>query len=399
MDIIITPRHLKGTVHAIASKSQAHRLLICAAFADQESMLYCPETNLDITATVNCLNALGASISRTVNGYHIIPVREIPSTAFLPCGESGSTLRFMLPIVGALGIDGIFEMEGRLPQRPITDLQREMERMGCNFNKPSPAELRCSGRLHAGEYHIAGNVSSQYITGLLFAMALMDGESRLHISGKLESQPYVQMTQAALAMFDVDTKGYQVVGNRPFHSPGNISVEGDWSNGAFFLVAQALGNSITVTNLNADSYQGDKAVLPLIEELNKHDHIISSADIPDLVPILSVLSAAKHGATFTDIQRLRLKESDRVASVMDMLSALGIQSVADHSTLTIYPGQFHGGVIDSNNDHRIAMAAAIAASVASSPVTILNANCVSKSYPSFWEEYRNLGGHYEQYIR
>lgn len=398
MDITITPRQLKGTVHAIASKSQAHRLLICAAFADQESTLHCPETNLDITATVNCLNALGASITRQNNGYHIIPVKNVSASAVLNCGESGSTLRFMLPIVGALGVDGTFEMEGRLPQRPISDLQQEMERMGCRFSKPSPAELRCTGRLRSGNYHISGNVSSQFVTGLLFAMALMDGESSLTISGKLESMPYVQMTQDALAKFGVSTNGYHIAGKRPFHSPGNISVEGDWSNGAFFLVAQALGNPVTVTNLNKDSCQGDKAISKLIRKLDRNC-TISAADIPDLVPILSVLAAAKHGAKFTDIQRLRLKESDRVASVIHMLSALCIQAVADDTTLTVYPGQFRGGVIDSNNDHRIAMSAAIAATAADGPVTILNANCVSKSYPTFWEEYRKLGGHYEQYIR
>lgn len=398
MDITITPKQLSGSIHAIPSKSQAHRLLICAAFADQESFLYCPETNLDITATVNCLNALGATITRQNDVYHIIPTNEVPAAAVLKCGESGSTLRFLLPIVGALGVDSIFEMEGRLPLRPIASLQQEMERMGCQFSKPSPTELHCSGRLRSGEYHIPGNVSSQFVTGLLFAMALMEGESRLIISGKLESKPYVEMTQASLEMFGVHTDHFSVTGKKPFHTPGNISVEGDWSNAAFFLVAQALGNTVTVSNLNRDSLQGDKAVLSLIETLNK-TCIISVVDIPDLLPILSVLAAAKQGATFTDIQRLRLKESDRIASVIDMLSSLGIHAVSDNGSLTVYPGKFQGGIVNSHNDHRIAMSAAIAATVANGPVTILNANCVSKSYPSFWKEYRKIGGHYEQYIR
>lgn len=398
MDITITPRQLNGVVHAIPSKSQAHRLLICAAFADQPSILECPETNKDITATVNCLNALGATITRQNDGYSIAPIKEVPDIAVLNCGESGSTLRFLLPIVGALGVDATFQMEGRLPQRPITDLKLEMERMGCKFSTPSPTELRCMGHLQYGDYQIAGNVSSQYITGLLFAMALLSGESSLTISGNLESKPYVQMTQDALAMFGVDTSNYHVTGKRPFRSPGDISVEGDWSNGAFFLVAQALGNPVTVINLNTNSSQGDKAIVKLLQTLERNC-TISVTDIPDLVPALSVIAAANHGATFTDIQRLRLKESDRVASVIEMLSALGIQAFADNTTLTIYPGQFRGGVIDSHNDHRIAMSAAIAATVADNPVTILNASCVSKSYPSFWEEYRKLGGHYEQYIR
>lgn len=398
MDITITPKLLQGTIHAIPSKSQAHRLLICAAFADHQTLLYCPETNQDITATVNCLNALGAAITRTEDGYCVIPAKKIPQAAVLPCSESGSTLRFMLPIVGALGVDGTFQMEGRLPQRPIADLWNEMERMGCTLSRPTPGTIRCTGKLHCGNYAVPGNVSSQFITGLLFAMAIMDGQSYLTVSGKLESQPYVQMTQSALAMFGIPTDSYYVTGKRPFHSPGNIAVEGDWSNAAFFLVAQAIGNPVAVTNLNMDSSQGDKAVLNHIHDLDSYC-TISAADIPDLVPILSVLAAAKRGGVFTDIQRLRLKESDRVASVIDMLSALGIQAEADDKTLTVHSGKFQGGVVDSKNDHRIAMAAAIAATIADGHVTILNAKCVSKSYPSFWEEYRRLGGLYEQHIR
>lgn len=399
MNLTIFPGKLSGCIRAIPSKSQAHRLLICAAFSDRPTVLTCPETNQDIEATAACLNALGANIRRTQSGYTVEPVTVIPATAELNCHESGSTLRFMLPVVGALGVDATIHMEGRLPQRPLSPLWEEMERMGCLLSRPTVNTIRCRGRLHAGTYTIPGNISSQYITGLLYAMALMEGNSCLKITGKLESSPYVDMTRQALAAFGVSTDDYHVTGCRPFRSPGYMGVEGDWSNAAFFLTAQALGNSVTVDNLNFKSAQGDRAVLQALEDLRSGRCTISAADIPDLVPILSVAAAAMHGCEFTDVARLRLKESDRVDSVISMLKALGIHAESTQDTLTVYPGKLQGGTVDSANDHRIAMSAAIAATVASGPVTILGANCVSKSYPAFWAEYKRLGGTYEQYLR
>ena len=398
MDITIYPTLLSGTVHAIASKSQAHRLLICAAFADRSTTLVCPETNKDIEATAECLQALGAQIQRTDEGFHVTPIVETPASAVLNCAESGSTLRFLLPVVGALGVDGIFQLEGRLSQRPMSPLWEEMERMGCTLSRPMKNTIRCSGKLQPGNYIISGSVSSQFITGLLYAMALMPGSSRLNITDTLESKPYVDMTQAALSAFGVKTDHLRVCGSRPFHSPGKLHVEGDWSNGAFFLAAKSLGNHVQTENLNNQSYQGDKAVLRALEQL-EHHCTISAADIPDLIPILSVVAAAKNGAVFTHIQRLRLKESDRVAAVCSMLASLGIHTESDQSTLTVFPGKFRGGSVDSVNDHRIAMATAIAATIASGPVTIHNAQCVEKSYPSFWQVYQKLGGNYEQHIR
>jgi 3-phosphoshikimate 1-carboxyvinyltransferase len=174
MDLIIYPGKLSGILTTIPSKSQAHRLLICAAFADNPTQLQCPDTNRDIEATVDCLNALGADIRRTDSGYTVLPVRSVPTSAQLNCCESGSTLRFMLPIVGALNVDATFLMEGRLPQRPLSPLWEEMERMGCILSRPTANTLRCQGKLKAGEYSISGSVSSQYITGLTFALCLMN---------------------------------------------------------------------------------------------------------------------------------------------------------------------------------------------------------------------------------
>lgn len=398
MDITITPSRLSGTVKAIASKSQAHRLLICAAFADSPTELLCSQTNRDIEATADCLNALGAKILRTDWGYQVTPLGQIPQKAQLSCRDSGSTLRFLLPVAGALGVDTTFFLEGRLPQRPLSPLWEEMERMGCRLSRPTPETIRCQGRLRAGDYVIDGGVSSQFITGLLLAATRMPGVSQLHLTGTVESQPYITMTREAMAMFGCDSQEYRITGGAFLHSPGRVQVEGDWSNAAFFLAARALGNDVSVENLNFASAQGDRAVQQLLPALKEHT-IIDASDIPDLVPILAVVAACNQGAKFTGIRRLRLKESNRVASVIAMLTALGGKAEATEDTLTIYGTGLTGGIVDSCNDHRIAMSAAIAATVCKQPVTILGAQCVEKSYPHFFEEYRRLGGNYEQYLR
>lgn len=389
MDLTIHPRLLRGEIEVIPSKSQAHRYLICAAFADNPTQLRCCDTNRDIEATADCLRALGAEIIRTESGYTIFPIRRIPVTAVLNCCESGSTLRFMLPIVGALGVDATFQLEGRLPYRPLSPLWEEMERMGCILTRPSENTIRCQGKLSAGNYEISGNVSSQFITGLLFALSLIDGKSELFISGKIESKPYITLTEDATGLFQAPN----------YHSPGTLSVEGDWSNGAFWVAAQFLGSHLSIRGLNACSIQGDRAIVDISHQLTEGTPTVSASDIPDLIPILSVMAAANHGAVFTDIQRLRLKESDRVATTISMIEALGGKAEATEDTLRIYGTGLLGGTVHSHNDHRIAMAAAIAATVCMAPVTILGAEAVNKSYPKFWDEYRRLGGNYEQHIR
>lgn len=389
MDITIHPGKLHGSVTAIPSKSQAHRLLICAAFADSQTTLLCPETNRDIEATADCLRSLGADIIRSDTGYTVTPIRNMPRTAMLNCCESGSTLRFMLPIVGALGVDATIAMEGRLPQRPLSPLWEELERMGCALSRPTENSIRCTGKLRPGDYTIDGSVSSQFITGLLFALSLIDGQTDLQITGKVESRPYIDMTRQAMALFDAPR----------YHSPGTVTVEGDWSNGAFWLAAQAVGSPLSVKGLDPKSAQGDRAAVEIFSQLERGMPTISAADIPDLVPILAVTAAAKNGAVFTDIRRLRLKESDRVESVITMLKNLGANAYATENTLTVHGGGLTGGIVDSVNDHRIAMAAAIAATVCTAPVTVLGAEAVNKSYPGFWDEYARLGGHYEQHLR
>lgn len=395
MNITIYPNQLHGKITAIPSKSQAHRLLICAAFADQPTRLICPQTNRDIEATAACLRSLGADITRTQDGYVVTPIETVPETAVLHCGESGSTLRFMLPIVGALGVDATFVMEARLPQRPLSPLWEEMERMGCKLSRPTADTLRCQGQLTGGEYIISGGVSSQFITGLLFAATLLKENSRITVTGVLESKPYVDMTQQALSAFGVETEDFIVQGGQRFCSPGELTVEGDWSNGAFFLAAKALGSAVEVQNLSETSAQGDRAAAHWLQLLPRERCTIDATDIPDLVPILAVVAGTSQGAVFTGIRRLRLKETDRVATVCAMLTELGAKITATEDTMEVFPGSYQGCTIDATSDHRIAMSAGIAATVATGPVTVINADSVNKSYPDFWAEYRRLGGNYE----
>ena len=398
MDITIQPGKLSGTIAAIPSKSQAHRLLICAAFADKGTTLVCPDTNRDIEATVDCLNALGAQISRTEQGYEIVPITKIPQQAVLNCCESGSTLRFMLPIVGAMGVDTTILMEGRLPHRPLSPLWEEMERMGCTLTRPTETTVRCQGKLKSGTYTISGGVSSQFITGLLYATSLLDGDSYIQITSTLESAPYVTMTQNAMQLFGVESKNYNMKANQCYRTPGHVRVEGDWSNGAFWLAAKALGSDLNVTNLSPDSPQGDRAVVQHLKVL-ANDTIIDATHTPDLVPILAITAGANKGAKFINCARLRLKETDRLKTTATMINNLGGKAFIDGDTLIVEGTGYQGGIVDALNDHRIAMSAAIAATICTKPVTILNAHEVKKSYPAFWEDYHKLGGNYEQYLR
>ncbi len=372
-DITVSPRRLCGTVDAPPSKSCAHRALICAAISPTPTQILCGPTGEDVTASVTCLRALGATITENKQGFSVEPMENIPKSATLFCGESGSTLRFLLPLAGALGINTLFCLEGRLSQRPLSPLWEEMERMGCRLRKNSNF-INCSGKLRCGDYQIDAAVSSQFVSGLKMALPLLPG-STLTVTGRITSAPYIALTDAVMKKFPCES----------------FCVEGDWSNAAFFFAANALGSEIQVNGLAEDSVQGDRAILDLLNTLDKHT-VISAKDIPDLIPILAVVAACKQGAVFTDISRLRSKESDRVEGICQMLTSLGGQCQADENTLTVFPTPLIGGTVDAKNDHRIAMAAAIAATVCKDSVTILGADCVKKSYPQFWEHYRSLGG-------
>ena len=415
MNKTILPGARTGEVHIPASKSQAHRMLLCAAMGENEVTLRCRGLSKDILATVACLKALGASVDAEGEVLHLRPVSAPPpGLCLLPCGESGSTLRFLLPLVGALGASAVFEREGRLPERPIEPLGRELCRNGMDIRSDG-ARLSCSGQLRPGAFSLPGNISSQYISALLMTLPLLEGESTLHMEGALESAAYVAMTEEVLRLGGVRTEktgyGYRIPGGQRCRFAPELSVEGDYSNAAFFLCAGALSErGIRVTGLDPQSRQGDRAIVPLLEEMGAqvasdgssvtvkrdalHGITIDASPIPDLIPVLSVVAAAASGETrVIHAQRLRLKESDRLHSTTQMLRALGAEAEELPDGLVIRGGRtLAGGTVDACGDHRIAMSAAVAGGICHGAVTICGSECVQKSYPDFWTDFQQLKG-------
>lgn len=394
MDLILEPTLLHGTVSAIASKSAAHRILLAAALSHSPTTLEHLDLSNDILATMQCLESMGASIHRSNLEVKVIP-GDFQKKCILPCRESGTTLRFLLPVVAALGIQGDFILEGRLPKRPLWPLDQELERHGVTLLRPYEGCLQVRGTLSAGDYVLPGNVSSQFISGLLFALPLLKEKSTLTIIGELQSAPYVNLTRNILNQFGIPVlfkdNVFQI-------QPGTYSgkeamqVEGDWSNAAFWFTAAHLGSAVTVTGLQRDSAQGDCAIVSLLSNLGGSAEIDAS-QIPDLIPILAVAAANATGETrFVHAGRLRLKESDRIESVCHLINRLGGRAVSSSDSLSVYGTGLQGGVVHTFGDHRIAMAGAIAATVCKSPVTILDSQVVEKSYPHFWKDYQYLGG-------
>ena len=404
MDIQITPRHLSGTVTPPPSKSMAHRLLIAAALGSGISTVRGVAMSQDVEATLRCLTALGGHWRETTPGtLEITGIggrRSTPGTALphLDCGESGSTLRFFLPIALAVAGGGVFTGQGRLmarPQGPYLDLFREKG----IFCEQTGGTLTVRGTLEPGEYHLPGNVSSQFFTGLLFALPLLDGPSTIVSTTAVESWDYILMTLDALTGAGVTAAEPHTPGEAfrvcpSAYQPFDRTVEADWSQAAFWYAAIALGSQLELTGLNAFSVQGDMAVVPHFLRLTQPgDQEIDVSGIPDLLPPLAVMAAVRSGTTrFVNAARLRMKESDRLETTAALLTTLGVSAQAGPDFLTVQGGAITGGTVDGANDHRIVMAAAIAATASSSPVTIRGAEAVKKSYPDFWEVYQSLGG-------
>jgi len=417
VDVKIFPARLNGAVNAIPSKSQAHRALICAALADKPTRVECNGESEDILATVACLSALGAGIECESGAYVVRPLKREGNDgiATLPCGESGSTFRFMLPIICALGRKVCFTPKGRLPERPLSPLYEELVSHGAELSPQGSVPFYAAGRLTPGHYSLDAGVSSQFISGLLFALPLLDGDSELALTGSAESFPYVELTMAMLIEFGikVDLSGevFSIPGRQIYRSSSVVRVEGDWSNAAFWLGAGAIGSgSVTCTGLDLQSRQGDRAILDLLAKFGAQVKTSGSAvtvsggklrgieinaqDIPDLMPILAVIGATAEGTTvIRNAGRLRTKESDRLAAVSAVLRALGADVNETEDGLVIHGSDaFSGGEVSSYGDHRIAMSAAIVATVCAEPVVIRGAEAVNKSYPGFFDDLRLLGG-------
>ena len=388
MNITITPTKLKGPITPPPSKSYSHRALIAAALAGAGSALTNLAPSKDITATHRCLDALAA------------PGGGLP---LLDCGESGSTLRFLIPIALALRCGARFTGQGRLmerPQKPYFDL---FDEKGIAYAQKDGV-LTVQGTLSPGEYRLPGDVSSQFVTGLLYALPLLSGgDSEIILTSLLESRAYVDMTVEVMERFGVHVKetgrGWTVPGGQSYR-PNSLAIEADWSQAGFFYAALGLGNELEIQGMNPDSTQGDRIIVPYYEKLARDGDVeLDVSQCPDLVPPLAVHAAVRTGTTrIVNAARLRIKESDRLATVTATLNALGANIEEYPDSLTIHGvDALSGGVsVDCCNDHRIAMMAAIAATRCREPVTLTGAQCVDKSYPTFWNDYRTLGGQIEE---
>lgn len=413
MEVKITPKRLIGRVSAPSSKSGSHRVMIAAALAGGVSELSGISSSKDIEATASAMNVLGANILSEDSVYTVMGIKSPAKKAVVDCCESGSTLRFIIPIAAALGCECEFRGRGKLPERPITPYIRELGKHGVTITRQEGVmPFTMSGRLTGGDYELEGNISSQFITGLLFALPICEENSAIHLTSRLESKPYVDMTVDALKLFGIeigesaDGNGfpiYTVKGGQQYKST-NCTVEGDYSQAAFFFAANVLGSEVKIDNLNENSVQGDKKILEIIEKIgyNKNNGGLAPftadvSDIPDLVPILTVLGCFTDGTSrIVGAERLKIKECDRLAAISEAMNSIGGKVKVCGDALEIEPVEkFRGGKIEGCNDHRIVMASAIASTMSEGEIIITDAEAVEKSYPNFWNDFRSLGGTFE----
>lgn len=407
----------RGTLRAPRSKSEAHRALICAAFASAPTQILCDSSNDDIDATVDCLCALGAGIARTAQGFWVTPIAQVPAQAVLDVRESGSTLRFLLPVIAALGVRARIMRRGRLPERPLSPLRELLEQNGVCLCDAADGALEISGKLCPGDLSISANISSQFISGLLFALPLLDAHRDLTVRlvGQVESRPYIDMTLRTLRAFGIFVREQDGALTVPAHSvylcPGTLCISGDWSGAAAFACMGAIGrHAIALEGLDLSCAQGDRAILSVLAQMGAKVHVeadavtlsptplrgvdIDAANIPDLVPVLAATAALANGKTrIRGASRLRFKESDRLASTCAVLCALGADVTQTEDGLVIVgKPTLAGGRVEAFGDHRIAMCAAVASLGCQSPVIIDGAQAVNKSYPAFWEQFSALCG-------
>lgn len=382
-----------GRVQVPPSKSAAHRALICSFLAGGGSAT--PIIDSDD------MNATRGAVASIQNGDEIVH-----------CKESGSTLRFLIPVVAALGRSVTFTGSGRLPERPIGDYLRLLPQHGVQCDSEGGLPLTINGKLTSGDFEIGGDVSSQYITGLLLALPILDGDSRVILTTPLQSKPYVDMTISVMADFGVVIEeadyGYFVKGNQAYQ-PRDYRIESDWSQAAFFLAAGAIGGDIWLDGLDMNSTQGDKKIVDLLIQFGADINIengsvhckkselnginIDATDIPDMVPSLAVIASFANGKTvISGAERLRYKESDRIESVVSNLKKMGVDVSESRDGMAIVGGNASGADLDGYNDHRIVMAFAIAGLFANGDTTITDANSINKSYPNYFDDYNSVGG-------
>ncbi len=403
----IRPAKLAGKITAPPSKSMAHRAVICAALAGGESTIRGVDYSDDILATMGAVRALGAEITPvgdtlTVQGIGGRAPRQ--GTALVDCNESGSTLRFCIPIFAALGCPAHYVGRGNLGKRPLAPYYGIFDAQGMPYRKREDTlDLWVEGKLAPAVFSLPGDVSSQFISGLLFALPLLGEGAAVRVTGELESRQYLDLTLAAMADFGVEVRNREhrefTLGERCAYTPCGYTVEGDYSQSAFFAVANALGSSVEVGNLRADSLQGDKAALDILARMGAGQGRLRATEIdasgcPDVIPVLALAAALAQGTTrIVRAGRLRIKECDRLSATAQELNALGanIEEGPDSMTITGVE-KLRGGCVWSHNDHRMAMMLAIAATCCEEPVLLKDPECVSKSYGHFFRDYEKLGG-------
>lgn len=423
MKVLIRPKKLSGTINVVPSKSYSHRAIIAASLADGESIISNVLYSEDIKRTIECCSSFGAKI-KCYDDYLVIQgVKRVERIEnIVDAGESGSTIRFMIPIMLTNGEEITFTGRNHLNHRPLDLYFDIFDKQGITYHKPINAymPLKVNGKLSSGLYEVRGDVSSQFITGLLYALPLLDGDSVIKITTELESKSYVDLTLDILAKFGIEIINnnyleFIVKGNQKY-TPSNYQIEGDYSQAAFFLVMGALGNDISLRCMNEDSLQGDKKILLDItsfggnitfdSEILKATAIsltgttIDFSNSPDLGPVLSVLASLSSGnTTFINAARLRIKECDRITCMKEELLKLGANVSETVDTMSFVGVDSLTGSLDlySHNDHRIAMSLAVASTVCTSDIMITGAECVKKSYPHFWSDFKKLGGDFDEF--
>ncbi len=394
MVVEIRPGIARGTVAAPPSKSMAHRCLIAAALAKGKSRISGLEYSQDILATIDCLRALGVSVEQS--GSVVIVERKGPLTPIEPlnCRESGSTLRFMIPLCLLSGQKATLQGSDRLMERPQTVYEELSREMGFLFER-SRNEISVEGRLKSGEYTVDGSVSSQFITGLLFALVTLEGKSRIHLTGKAESRSYIDLTLKALADvgFSVswETEDTLLIQGGEQGKSRELTVEGDYSNAAFLDALNWMGGEVEVTGLCPDSLQGDRIYRSYFEKLKEGYPVLSLADCPDLGPILFAMAAALNGARFIDTARLKIKESDRGAAMARELKKCGVLLHLKENEIEVPGGQLSSPaeILEGHNDHRIVMAMAVLSCKLGGKIR--GTEAVAKSMPHFFEKLKDLG--------
>ncbi len=393
MKAVIRPSRASGLVSAPPSKSMGHRLLICAGLAEENSTVKNVSMSEDILATLDCLRALGAGIEISGQDIRISGTGGRFTGSDLYCRESGSTLRFFIPICLLSGAMYTLHGSRRLLERPLSIYEDICKEQGLGFKK-SPGSLTVKGPLLSRDFRFAGNISSQFVSGLLFALPLLDRDSRIHLIPPVESRSYIDMTMHAQSLFGVRTcwedDNTIVIPGSQRYLKGNVSVEGDYSNSAFLEAFDLIGGDVTVLGLEEASLQGDRVYREFYKKLSSGQPVIDLSDCPDLGPVLFAMASALNGASFTGAERLRIKESDRIQAMKDELMKLGADLKAEGDTVSIPKAALKcpDVPLSGHNDHRIVMALSVLLSVTGG--TIEGAEAVSKSFPDFFDILRRL---------